>query len=118
MANYSILVDATFETSQIQKKLKEAARDVDVKINVDAENAKQQINDLELNFNAANEVFSKTIDIISSLSEQVFELDGALTEFRKVSDLQGSALDDYVDKLTQIGLEVGRTGSEMVESTA
>jgi len=33
-----------------------------------------------------------------------------------VSDLAGGSLDAYVDKLTQMGLEVGRTGSEMVEA--
>ena len=42
--------------------------------------------------------------------DSVFSLDDAMTELKKVSDLGGSALDDYVDKLTQMGLEVGRTG--------
>ena len=35
---------------------------------------------------------------------------------KKVSDLSGTALDDYVDKLSTMGSEVARTASEMVES--
>ena len=40
----------------------------------------------------------------------MLELDTSITEFRKVSDLSGSALDDYVSTLSKMGLAVGRTG--------
>lgn len=46
---------------------------------------------------------------------QYAELDSAITEFVKVSDLSGKALDTYVDKLAQMGTTVARTASEMVE---
>lgn len=82
--------------------VKQAAGEVD-KLSKSAE-------DLNLNFNSANEVLSKTVQIISSLVGQVSELDAALTEYKKVSDLSGRSLDDYVDKLSNIGREVGRTG--------
>ena len=110
MANYSILVDVSLQTKQIQEQLNKVKG---AKIDLDTSSvrkASQDIQDLELNFNSANEVFSKTIDIISSLAGQVLELDNALTEFKKVSDLSGSALDDYVDSLSKMGLAVGRTG--------
>ncbi len=110
MANYSILVDVSLQTEQIQKQLNKVKG---AKIDIDTSSVKQasqDINDLALDFNAANTVFSKTIDIISSLAGQVLELDNALTEYKKVSDLSGSALDDYVDKLSKVGLTVGRTG--------
>ncbi len=111
MANYSILVDATLETKQIKEQLNKIGREL--KIDLDTSSVRQaskDIQDLELNFNAANEVFSKTIDIISSLAEQVLELDNAITNFKKVSDLSGDALDDYVSSLSKMGLAVGRTG--------
>ena len=110
MANYSILVDVSLQTKQIQEQLNKVKG---AKIDIDTSSVKQasqDINDLALDFNAANTVFSKTIDIISSLAGQVLELDSALTEYKKVSDLSGSALDDYVDKLSKVGLTVGRTG--------
>ena len=97
MANYSILVDVSLQTKQIQEQLNKVKG---AKIDIDTSSVKQasqDINDLALDFNAANTVFSKTIDIISSLAGQVLELDSALTEYKKVSDLSGSALDDYVD---------------------
>ncbi len=111
MANYSILVDATLETKQIKEQLNKIGRES--KIDLDTSSVRQaskDIQDLELNFNAANEVFSKTIDIISSLAEQVLELDNAITNFKKVSDLSGNALDDYVSSLSKMGLAVSRTG--------
>lgn len=111
MANYKILVDVELQTKQIEQQLtnvsKKAKIDIDTK---SVRQASQDIRDLELDFNAANEVFSKTVDIIGSLAGQVLELDNALTEYRKVSDLSGQALDDYVDKLSKVGLTVGRTG--------
>lgn len=110
MANYSILVDVSLQTKQIKEQLNQIKG---AKIDLDTSSVKQaskDIQDLELNFNSANEVFSKTIDIISSLASQVLELDNSITEFKKVSDLSGSSLDDYVSKLSKMGLAVGRTG--------
>ena len=36
--------------------------------------------------------------------------DDSLTEFKKVSDLSGQALDDYTSKLSDMSAEVARTG--------
>lgn len=109
---YSILVDAEFDTRRIQDKLNKAAKGV--KVNVqgkkEIEGLGKAMEDTSLTFQAANEVFSKSIDVISSMVEQVFEMDSALTEFKKVSDLSGESLDDYVDKLTKAGGLVARTG--------
>lgn len=65
---------------------------------------------LALEYQEANAIMSKSIDIISSMVDQVFEMNSALTEFSKVSDLSGSSLDSYVSKLQDLGSEVGRTG--------
>lgn len=109
--NFNILVGVELDTSNIQKQLSEK------KYKLDTKEAKQNVDDLaksmedaELSFQAANEIFSKTIDVITSMAEQVYELDSALIEFQKVSDLSGSALDSYVDKLSAMGSSVARTG--------
>lgn len=122
--NYSIIVDAELDLKKIKEQLKEVASNgVDLKVHGAAQGKKEiddvtkstrQLNeagqDLELTFNVAHEVFSKFLSVVKDMAGQVYELDAALTEFKKVSDLSGSALDDYVDKLSQLGQEVGRTG--------
>lgn len=123
-SNYSIIVDAELDLKKIKEQLKEVASNgVDLKVHGAAQGKKEiddvtkstrQLNeagqDLELTFNVAHEVFSKFLSVVKDMAGQVYELDDALTEFKKVSDLSGSALDDYVDKLSQLGQEVGRTG--------
>lgn len=123
-SNYSIIVDAELDLKKIKEQLKEVASDgVDLKVHGAAQGKKEiddvtkstrQLNetgqDLELTFNVAHEVFSKFLSVVKDMAGQVYELDAALTEFKKVSDLSGSVLDDYVDKLSQLGQEVGRTG--------
>ena len=122
-SNYSILVDAQLNLDDIEKKLKSkkyelpldtssiksGKKDID-----DAVQSTKNLNnagkDLELTFNVANEVFNKFSDVIRSMAGQVYELDDALTEFKKVSDLNGQALDEYTNKLSKIGQTVGRTG--------
>ncbi len=47
--------------------------------------------------------------------QPLLDFDAALTDFRKVSDLSGEALDAYTKKLGRMGEEVARTRSEMVE---
>lgn len=122
--NYSIIVGAELDLKKIKEQLKEVSSNgVDLKVHGAAQGKKEiddvtkstrQLNetgqDLELTFNVAHEVFSKFLSVIKDMAGQVYELDAALTEFKKVSDLSGSALDDYVDKLSQLGQEVGRTG--------
>ena len=128
-SNYSIILDAILNEESIKKQLKQIqnSKDTEIKFKVGADgldkvakhaneaaDATKRLNDsgedLELTFNVANEVFSKFSDVIRSMVGQVYELDDALTEFKKVSDLAGSELDSYVDKLSKIGQTVGRTG--------
>lgn len=49
--------------------------------------------------------------------ESVFELDKALTELRKVSDLAGADLEKFTDKAFEAGKELGRTGIEIIQAT-
>lgn len=114
-SNYSILVDVELQTKDIQKQLDQAAKTT--KISFDTKEAEKNINnlsysmeDLGLTFQEANLIMSKSIDIIISMVDQVYELDSALTEFKKVSDLSGSSLDNYVSQLSEMGTAVARTG--------
>ena len=123
-SNYSIIVDAELDLKKIKEQLKEVSSNgIDLKVHGAAQGKKEiddvtkstrQLNeagqDLELTFNVAHEVFSKFLSVVKDMAGQVYELDAAITEFKKVSDLSGSALDDYVDKLSQLGQAVGRTG--------
>ena len=114
MANsaWNVLVGVDFDTTNIKTKLKNQLKDYNQKIKLDV----SDLDDVNLTFNVANQLFRDSIELISSLTNEVYELDGALTEFKKVSDLSGTALDDYVDKLSTMGSKVARTASEMVES--
>lgn len=119
--NYSILVDVELQTASAKKQLEEEFKKT--KISVDTKESQASIEalgdameDTSLTFNVANEIFRQSIELIGSMVEEVYELDSALTEFKKVSDLSGASLNDYVDKLSTMGSEVARTASEMVES--
>ena len=111
-SNYSILVDVELDTSSIQKQL-----DKNAKVHLNTTDAIKSLlgldsamEDTNLTFQAANEVFNTTKDILMSMVGQVYELDSAIIEFQKVSDLTGDALDNYVQKLNDMGDSVGRTG--------
>lgn len=123
--NFSIFAKVELDTSTIQKQLDEAKKKA--KFELDDKNIKStskslgelgesvkssnsNIKDFSLSFQAANEVMSRSIDILTSMVGQVFELDDSLTELKKVSDLSGESLDKYVDKLSKMGTQVARTG--------
>lgn len=123
--NFSIFARVELDTSTIQKQLDNALKgykftfdDKDLgkaakgfnDIESASKSAKTGVEDFGLSFQAANEVFSKSIDVISSMVDKVYDLDGALTEFKKVSSLSGDSLDAYVDKLADMGKQVARTG--------
>lgn len=135
--NYSLIFQGQIDVTSINKQIQEiqqrlnnlefnfggSAKNIGevsnslgkVKKNADeagssTENLGEKMQATQLTFQAANEIFSKSVDIINSMFNQVLELDTALTEFQKVSDLSNDALDNYVTKLTQMGSTVARTG--------
>lgn len=106
-SNFSILVDTMLDTSAIRKQLQDVEKKVPkIKVGID----KSGVQDLGLTFQEANLIMSRSIDIISSMIGEVYNLDSALTEFRKVSDLSGESLDKYVQHLSELGETVARTG--------
>lgn len=123
-SNFSILVDVDFDTKQVQSQLQKATRKLSIDVDsgqvrnaaTDVKNLGSAMEDTSLTFNAANEIFRTTLDVITSMVDQVYAMDSALTEFKKVSDLSGQSLQQYTDYLAELGMTAGRTGSEMIEA--
>ena len=112
-SQYSILVDVDFSTSQIQQKLRQAAQNAKINFDVDSgsiDQAAKAAENLGLTFQEANLIMSKSLDIITSMVDEVYALDSSLTEFKKVSGVSGASLDNYTKKLSEIGKTVARTG--------
>ena len=112
-AAYSILVNVEAQTKEAIKQVQSAFNKQSIKIGVDAsgaEEATKAAKNLGLTFQEANLIMSKSLDIITSMVDEVYALDSSLTEFKKVSDLSGASLDNYTNKLSAIGKTVARTG--------
>lgn len=134
--NYLVAIGTSMDLSGAQKDYENFKRQVEGKkiqlnpnsggMKVAAERTKgldtalrQQdatLGDNLLTFQAANMLLSKTVDIVSSVVEQVYELNKAQIEFKKVSDLTGGALDNYTQKLGEMGRQVARTSTNMIEA--
>ena len=85
---FTVLFEAQLSNaSDIQKQLDKLNPKVKISTDIDTGNAEQQVrglidagSDLGLTYQEANAIMSESIKIISSMVDQVFELDGALTE--------------------------------------
>ena len=101
------------ETAEIMGQLPKRSKTIKEETDKTTDSIKDQADEVEklgLTYQQANAIMSKSVEIIGMMVDSVFSLDDALTSFKKVSDLSGQSLDNYVEKLTQMGLEVGRTG--------
>ena len=67
-------------------------------------------------FGAITAVIRGVTSGMGDMVQKTFELDAALTEFKKVSDLSGKGLDRYTDKAFKMGRSVAKTGTEMIEA--
>ena len=67
-------------------------------------------------FGAVTAVIRGVTSGMGDMVQNVFELDSALTEFKKVSDLTGKSLEKYTDQAFKAGRETARTGTEMIEA--
>ena len=91
-------------------------------IGEDAEQANGRIGLLETAFNRlgkvlANEALQLFHKALREAISTVQEFDSALIEFKKVSDLTGESLTNYVSKLTEMGELTGSTMQAMVEAS-
>lgn len=121
--NYSILADVVLNLDNIQKQLNSKKYDINIKTNLD-NNIKTELSDINtktkdlskstedlgLTYQQLSMIADGCINALRNMYTQVLELDSAITEFKKVSDLQGESLNNYVDNLTEAGKQVARTG--------
>lgn len=111
-ANYSILVDVKLQTKQIQDQLDKASKKARLNVtdNGGTKKLKEDAQELELQWQQAQYVMGECLKVINSMVDEVYSLNSAMIEFQKVSDLSGQGLEDYFDKLSEMGKEVARTG--------
>lgn len=138
MKNYQVVFSATIDAKQLQAEANKIAGKTKLNFNAkgmtDFGNAAKSSSGMLGEFTSQLTNLGSTIPKVAAFGvataaigaftgavndaiSQVFELDSAITEFRKVSDLSGEALDDYTDKLADLGAEVARTRSEMVQAS-
>nr|DAO51827.1 MAG TPA: minor tail protein [Bacteriophage sp.] len=123
--NIGVGIEIKTSTSEIQKKLNDAAKNVN--LNIKAKGAKEasdgisnlsknmnkassSAKNFELTYQAANMIMEKSVDIIKSMVSEVYTMNAAQVELAKVTDLSGESMDEYVSKLTDMGAEVAKTG--------
>lgn len=129
-SQYQILVDAKVNTSTIQTQLNALGKNYK---GIDLGGVSKQISNIGIaakssqtftdslysglrNFNNLVNVIQGTVQVVESLTSAVFELNEAQTEFKKVSDLTGSALDEYTEKASKLGDSVARTSANMISA--
>lgn len=61
-------------------------------------------------------VFYQVIHTIKDMISEVTDLDGALVELKKVTDLEGESLQKFTKEAYAAGTNVAKTGTEMVEA--
>lgn len=121
--NYSIIADVELELKNAQKQLNEFRKDNKLNLDLNVKGSKSlsdadgkvkklddSTKDLVFTYQQFRQVLDSVVDVTEKMVEQVKTLDAAQTEFKKVSDLSGKALDAYQDKLSKAGKTVGRTG--------
>lgn len=67
-------------------------------------------------FGATTAVIRGVTSGMADMVNKTFELDSALTEYKKVSDLSGKSLEKYTDQAFKAGRQTARTGTEMIEA--
>ena len=69
-----------------------------------------------LTYNTVTQFFNTIMNSIHDMIDQVKELDDALVELKKVTDLEGASLERFVDDAYEAGHTVAKTGTEMIEA--
>lgn len=122
-SNYSVIIDAELELKKAKQQLNEFKKDN--KLNLDlrvtggkslreatsqTQDLDNSTKDLMFTYQQLRQVLDSVIDVTEKMYTSVKNLDDAQTEFKKVSDLNGQALDNYTTKLSDMGKSVARTG--------
>lgn len=122
-SNYSVIIDAELELKKAKQQLNEFKKDNKLNLDLRVTGGKSlkettsqtkdldnSTKDLMFTYQQLRQVLDSVIDVTEKMYTSVKNLDDAQTEFKKVSDLNGQALDDYTTKLSDMGKSVARTG--------
>ena len=69
-----------------------------------------------LTYMSVTDIFFRVKNAIVDMIHEVEELDSALVELKKVTDLEGESLNKFIDEAYKAGATVAKTGTEMVEA--
>ncbi len=69
-----------------------------------------------LTYNTVTQFFNTISNGIQDMIMEVKDLDDSLTELKKVTDLEGESLENFVSEAYSAGQNVAKTGKEMVDS--
>ena len=118
-SNFSVLVDLVPDVSSLKKKLKNQKIEIKTgvtgtekvkNLNTAVQDNAKAVEDAALTWQQYREMLNLATRAIEAFVGQTMEMDESLTEFKKVSTLSGNELDRYVDKLSEAGKQVARTG--------
>lgn len=147
-SNFQILVNAVLDAKNIQAQLdKISQKYATMKVGIDVDTSKLNdalsgLKGLKVGFDDTSTSAEKTSqsigDIFAKVSkfggvtlvinelrqslmdgvDAVRELDAAVTEYKKVSDLTDEGMKQYIEDAREMGLEVGRTATEAMQAAA
>lgn len=147
-SNFQILVNAVLDAKNIQAQLdKISQKYATMKVGIDVDISKLNsalsgLKGLKVGFDDTSTSAEKTSqsigDIFTKVSkfggvtlvinelrqslmdgvDAVGELDAAVTEYKKVSDLTDEGMKQYIEDAREMGLEVGRTATEAMQAAA
>lgn len=132
-SSYYILVDAKLKTSTIQQQLNEISKNYrGITFNDTNKSAVQAASSIKnVNSQLSNtqslwsqftrigttlSMFRTMANTVEQIVQPVLDLDDALVQFKKVSDLSGAALDAFTEKAYSMGAVVAKTGSQMISA--
>lgn len=120
-SDWKILVGVELDTSSIQSQLS-SLTGKGSKVSLNTGDATKGLNAMSssaktagMTLQEANMIWNGSIGVLKSFASQILEVDASLTEFKKVSDLQGNSLAKYTQKLQTMGKTIGKTTSEMID---
>ncbi len=147
-SNFQILVNAVLDAKNIQAQLdKISQKYATMKVGIDVDTSKLNsalsgLKGLKVGFDDTSTSADKTSqsigDIFTKVSkfggvtlvinelrqslmdgvDAVKELDAAVTEYKKVSDITDEGMRQYIEDAREMGLEVGRTATEAMQAAA